>query len=362
MNEYGINLNKSKIKEDGKKQSNNKEDKCRDKSKDENKINLKLDSGIGNTPMIKINYKYNGRKKFILAKLEYYNLTGSIKDRVAFYIINNAIKRGELKENMPIVEATSGNTGISLSALGARYNHEVYIFMPDWASIERVKLMQSYGAKVILISKEEGGFIQCVKAAKELAKRKNGFLANQFENYDNFLAHYETTGKEILEQSKYEIEGFVSGVGTGGTLMGTGKCIKEKFPNMLITAIEPDKMPLLSGGKIQGQHKIEGIGDDFIPKLVNVKSIDKIIKINDDDAINMSRKLAKELGLGVGISSGANFIGSVLLSEEAEKAVVTVFADDNKKYLSTDLFKPFDESKKLLSNQIELINYEYIKM
>ena len=316
-------------------------------------LNEKNNKEIGNTPMIKINYRYNNKEKSVFAKLEYYNLTGSIKDRVAFYIINNAIERGDLKDGMPIIEATSGNTGISLSALGARYKHPVYIFMPDWASAERVKLMQGYGANVILISKEEGGFIQCVKEAKKMADEKNGFLANQFENYDNFLAHYETTGKEILEQSNCEIGGFVSGV-------GTGRRIKEKFPNMQITAIEPEKMPLLSGGKIQGQHKIEGIGDDFIPKLVDLKSIDKIIKINDDDAVNMSRRLAKELGLGVGISSGANFIGSVLLGEEAKNIVVTVFADDNKKYLSTDLLKPIDEDKEFISNKIELISYENI--
>ena len=196
-----------------------------------NKISLneKNNKEIGNTPMIKINYRYNNKEKSVFAKLEYYNLTGSIKDRVAFYIINNAIERGDLKDGMPIIEATSGNTGISLSALGARYKHPVYIFMPDWASAERVKLMQGYGANVILISKEEGGFIQCVKEAKKMADEKNGFLANQFENYDNLLAHYETTGKEILEQSNCEIGGFVSGVGTGGTLMGTGKRIKEKF-------------------------------------------------------------------------------------------------------------------------------------
>ena len=321
---------------------------------------MKNNEGIGNTPMIKINYRYNNKEKSVLVKLEYYNLTGSIKDRVAFYIINNAIERGNLKDGMPIIEATSGNTGISLSALGARYKHPVYIFMPDWASTERVKLMQGYGANVILISKEEGGFIQCVKEAKKMADKKDGFLANQFENYDNFLAHYEMTGKEILEQSNCEIVCFVSGVGTGGTLMGTGKRIKEKFFNMKITAIEPEKMPLLSGGEIQGQHKIEGIGDDFIPKLVDLKNIDRIIKINDDDAVNMSRRLAKELGLGVGISSGANFIGSVLLGEETKNIVVTVFADDNKKYLSTDLFKTIDENKEFISNKIELISYENI--
>lgn len=315
---------------------------------------------IGNTPLIEINYIYKGIKTKIYTKLEYYNLTGSIKDRVAYYIINNAIKRGDLKDGMPIIEATSGNTGISLAALGRYYSHPVYIFMPDWASIERIKLMESYGAKVILFSKEDGGFIKCVQEAKTLSKTLNGFLANQFENHDNFLAHYETTGNEILKQMKTEIGGFVSGVGTGGTLMGTGLRIKEKYPSMLITALEPDKMPLISGKKPIGQHKIEGIGDDFVPKLLDKTKIDKIILINDEDAINMSRILARQLGLGVGISSGANFLASALLNDEIKKNIVTVFADDNKKYLSTDLTKEIDNNKKFISNNIELIDYKVV--
>lgn len=315
---------------------------------------------IGNTPMIKIEYKYKGEENYVFAKLEYFNLTGSIKDRVAYYIIKNAKERGELKEKMPIVEATSGNTGISLAALGAYYKHPVYIFMPDWASVERVKLMKSYGAEVILISREEGGFVKCVSEAKKMAKEMNGFLANQFANKDNYLAHYETTGEEIINQMTEDISGFVSGVGTGGTLMGTGERLKKNFPNMLITAIEPDKMPMISGGKIQGQHKIEGIGDDFVPDLVEKNKIDRIFLINDNDAINMSRKLARELGLGVGISSGANLIGSVLLADEIKENVVTVFADDSKKYLSTDLFKEMDLNSNFISNQIELKNYQKI--
>ena len=165
---------------------------------------------IGNTPMIKINYEYNGKQKSIYTKLEYYNLTGSIKDRVAYYIIKNAKERGELKEGMPIIEATSGNTGISIAALGTYYNHPVYIFMPDWASKERVELMKSFGANIILKSKEDGGFIRCVEEAKKLAEEKNAFLSNQFENKDNFQAHYETTGAEIIEQIPEYIGGFVS--------------------------------------------------------------------------------------------------------------------------------------------------------
>lgn len=315
---------------------------------------------IGNTPMIKIDYEYKGKHSYLYTKLEYYNLTGSIKDRTALYIIKNALTKGLLKENMPIAEATSGNTGIALAALGRYYNHPVYICMPDWASVERVNLMKSYGATVKLFSKEEGGFFRCIEEAQKIAQEKNGFLANQFANIDNFLAHYETTGKEIIEQSPEELYGFVSGVGTGGTLMGTGKRLKEKFNKLKIIAIEPDKMPMISQGRKISQHKIEGIGDDFVPDLVDINAIDDIILINDDDAINMSRKLAKELGLGVGISSGANLIGSILLTEKISKPVVTVFADDNKKYLSTDLSKEIEDNETFISNQVKLNNYTII--
>ena len=345
---------------------------------------MKKHTIIGNTPMINITYRYKGKENNIYAKLEMFNVTGSIKDRVAYYIINNAKEKGILKENMPIIEATSGNTGISLSALGAYYKHPVYIFMPDWASKERIELMKLYGANITLISKEEGGFIKCVEEAKKLAKELNGFLANQFENEDNILAHYETTGKEILEQLKEKkIGGFVSGVGTGGTLMGIGKRLKETDNQIKIYALEPEKMPILSKGKILGQHKIEGIGDDFVPDIFkrNTEIIEKdILLINDDDAMNMARKLAKQLGLGVGISSGANFIGAVLAQEKLEEnvegkvevneenvleennkeSIVTVFADDNKKYLSTDLVNNMKNNKYFMSNNVELLNYEEI--
>ena len=315
---------------------------------------------IGNTPMIKINYEYKGKNSYIYTKLEYYNLSGSIKDRVAYYIIKNAKSREQLKEGQTIVEATSGNTGIALAALGAYYKHPVVIFMPDWASVERIKLMKGYGAKVILFSKEEGGFIRCVEEAKKMAEREGAFLANQFANEDNFRAHFETTGAEILKQLQEYVGGFVSGVGTGGTLMGTGKRLKKEIEDFKIVAIEPDKMPIISQGKIISQHKIEGIGDDFVPDLVDRNTIDDIVLVNDEDAINMSRILAKELGLGVGISSGANLIGSVLLNEKINKPVVTVFADDNKKYLTTDLSKDIELNEKFISNKIKLIGYEFV--
>lgn len=315
-----------------------------------------IDKLIGNTPMVKIKYRYQDKVGYVYAKLEYYNYTGSIKDRVAYYILKKSKEAGLLKDNQPIVEATSGNTGISLAALGAYYNHPVHIFMPDWASVERVSIMKLYKAHVHLVSKEEGGFREAIRRSEEYAKKLDGFLPRQFENNLNVEAHYNTTAKEIVSSMPL-VDTFVSGIGTGGTLMGVAKYLKEKDKTIKIIALEPNKMPLLSGGKIIGNHKIEGIGDDFIPKIVDKEYIDDIIVINDEDAINMSRLLAKKLGLGVGISSGANFLASVLSNGNN---VATVFADDFKKYLTTDLTKEIDTNPKLLSNQIELLDMEVI--
>ena len=311
---------------------------------------------IGNTPLIKINYKYKGKENFIYTKLEYYNLTGSIKDRIVYYILDRAIKEEKLKDNMPIIEATSGNTGISLSAIGSYLNHPVYIFIPDWVSHERIELMKLYGANVILISKEEGGFKKCVELAKEYSIKYNGFLLNQFSNNLNVETHYLTTGKEIAD--KISVDAFVSGIGTGGTLIGVGNKLKE-ISNTDIYALEPDTMSLIKTGNISS-HKIEGIGDDFIPDIVDLEIIKDIILVNDIDAINMSKKLSKQLGIGVGISSGANMIASILLKEMGYKNVVTIFPDDNKKYLSTDLTKNIILKDNNISNYVELIDYELI--
>ena len=315
---------------------------------------------IGNTPMIKITYKNGEKINHIYTKLESYNPTGSIKDRVAFYIIDKAKERDALKDNMPIIEATSGNTGISIAALGAYYKHPVYIFMPDWVSKERVKLMKNYGANVILVSREEGGFKKCLEEAQKLSKEKNGFLSNQFANTDNLLAHYETTGNEIINQLPEKVSAFISGVGTGGTLIGVGRKLIKWDENIKIVALEPEKMPIISKNKIISEHKIEGIGDDFVPDLLDKTMLDEVILVNDDDAINMSRRLAKELGIGVGISSGANFIAGIMYQEKVNKPVVTVFADDNKKYLSTDLSKEIDNNIDFKSNQIKLLDYEVV--
>lgn len=315
-----------------------------------------MDNLIGNTPLVKIKYEYNGVVRCMYAKLEYYNYTGSIKDRIANYIIKESLSDGTLKKEMPIIEATSGNTGISFSALGKYYGHKVYIFMPDWVSSERINIMKMYGAEVYLVSKEEGGFKECIRRADELAKKINGFRPNQFDNIKNILTHYNTTGVEIVNKIN-NINAFVSGIGTGGTLMGIGKRLKEYDNNIKVIAIEPDSLPILSKGIVGGSHKIEGIGDDFIPNIVDKNMIDEIIDINDEDAINMSKIIARTFGLGVGISSGANFLGCVLSNTDN---VVTIFTDDLKKYLSTDLSKNINNDKNLISNKVKLINLEVV--
>lgn len=317
---------------------------------------MNIDKLVGNTPMVLIRVKYNDKIKNIYVKLEYYNYTGSIKDRVAKYIINESKKEGILKDGMPIIEATSGNTGISFSALGVLYGHPVYIFMPDWVSIERINIMKMYGAYVNLVSKEEGGFKRAIEEADRLAKEINGYRPNQFSNPMNVMVHYMNTGIEIVDVL-LNVDAFVSGIGTGGTLMGIGKRIKDKFKNAKVVALEPEKMPLLSKGVVIDNHKIEGIGDDFIPDLVDRDLIDDVISVSDDDSLNMARILAKKLGLGVGISSGANFIGACLCDG---MDIVTVFVDDMKKYLSTELVDEIDLNSSFVSNKIEILSMECV--
>lgn len=319
---------------------------------------MSIDKLIGNTPMIKVKVKYDKKIVNVFAKLEYYNYSGSIKDRIANYIINKSYENGSLKSGMPIIEATSGNTGIAFAALGAYYGHPVHIFMPDSASRERIKLMKMYGANVYLVSREDGGFKEAIRLADNLADEINGFRPEQFNNIMNVEAHYSSTGLEIVKKLK-NIDGFVSGIGTGGTLMGIGKRIKKKFPYAKIIALEPKQMPILSKGINMGIHRIEGIGDDFIPNIVDKTLIDEVILIDDEDAINMSRILSKKFGLGVGISSGANLLAAVI-SGNNDNNIVTVFADDSKKYLSTDLGKDINLNKDLISNRIEIISFEYI--
>ncbi len=319
---------------------------------------MNIDKLIGNTPIIKIKTRYKDKIVNVFAKLEYYNYSGSIKDRIANHIIKDSYEKGILIKGMPIIEATSGNTGIAFAALGAYYGHPVHIFMPDSASIERINLMKMYGANVYLVSREDGGFKEAIRLADKMAKEINGFRPDQFNNILNVKAHYSSTGLEIVNKID-SIDGFVSGIGTGGTLMGIGKRIKNVFHEAKIIALEPKQMPILSKGINIGIHRIEGIGDDFIPSIVDKNLIDEVILVDDEDAINMSRILSKRFGLGVGISSGANLLAAVI-SGNNNNNIVTVFADDSKKYLSTDLTKDINVDNNLLSNQIEILSIEYI--
>ena len=312
---------------------------------------------IGNTPMIKINYEYENRKGSIYTKLEYYNYSGSIKDRIASHIIQKERKNGNLKEGQSIVEVTSGNTGISFSAIGALYGHEVHIFMPDWVSLERRKLIEMYGAHVHLVSKEEGGFKRALELAEEFSLENGAYRPLQFDNVLNIEAQYKT-GQEIIDTIP-DVNAFVSGIGTGGTLMGIGKRLKDNNPDSKIFALEPSTLSILKMGMEEGSHMIEGIGDDFIPGIVEEELIDDIVLIHDCDAINMSKIIAKEFGLGIGISSGANFLASVLMDCD-ELKIATVFPDDNKKYITTKLSEKIDDDEDLISNKIKLIDFEVI--
>ena len=315
---------------------------------------------IVNTTMINIKCIHDGIEKHVFAKLEWYSITGSIKDRAAFYIINEAIKEGALLTGQPIIEATSGNMGISIAAIGTLLGHPVHIFMPDWMSEERKLILKGYGAILHEVSHEDGGFVGAIKMAKALAKEIDGFCTEQFENENNVVSHYEMTGNEIIENMRgKKIDGFVSGIGTGGTLMGVGRKLKSFDQSIKTYAFEPDSLSVILKGNTSGQHKIAGVGDEFVPELVKREEIGEILLINDDDAVNMSRILSRTLGLGVGISSGANFLTSVMIND-GNKNIVTVFPDDNKKYLTTDLGKEIDENERFISNTIKCIEYELV--
>ena len=304
---------------------------------------------IGNTPLIQIHYKINGEEKYVYTKLEYYNLTGSIKDRMVSYLLTKNKENGNIKEGDAIIEATSGNTGISLAALGAYYNHPVHIFIPDFVSEERIKILKLYGADVHLVSKEDGGYKACIEKADSLAKEIDGYRLDQFEKIENVTAHYQSTGTEIVKKLE-KVDGFVSGIGTGGTLMGCALKLKEQNESISIGAVEPYFTSILTGNVEKEYHQIEGIADGFLPKIVDKEMIDEVFRIREEDAILMSQKLSLKLGLGVGISSGANFLGSVLLNEKINGEICTIFPDDFKKYLSTHLTSKIEEKEEYLSS------------
>jgi len=322
---------------------------------------------VGNTPMVEITYRFRGDVKKIYVKCEHYNLTGSIKDRMALYILQQAYYDDKIVDGAILVEATSGNTGISFSAIGRALGHDVRIIMPSWLSKERIDIIKSLGAEVILISKEEGGFMGSIALSQKMASEdKSVFLPKQFENLYNSEAHEKTTAREIwMQMQSVDItpDAFVAGVGTGGTIMGTGKYLRSRNPSIFIHPLEPAESPTLTTGYKIGTHRIQGISDEFIPAIVNLKVMDEVIQVSDGDSIIMAQKLARQLGLAVGISSGANIIGAIKLQSKLGFEtcnVVTIFCDSNKKYLSTDLMKEEPIKDGYISPEVELLDYHAI--
>jgi cysteine synthase A len=314
---------------------------------------------IGNTHLLAIEFRYLGTARVIYAKCEQWNLTGSIKDRMAFHILKKAYLEGAIQPTDTIAEATSGNTGISFSALGHALGHTVKIFMPDWMSVERTRLMESFGATVVPVSREQGGFLGSIRMTEELAAGGGVFLPRQFSNCANVEAHWQTTGPEIwmqLEEAGLRPDAFVAGVGTGGTVMGVGNYLRSKNPKVRIYPVEPAESPTLSTGCKVGSHRIAGISDEFIPAILDMAALDAPIAVSDGDSILMAQNLAACLGLGVGISSGCNFLAALKAQEEIgpDAVVVTVFADDNKKYLSSGLMQKEPVRPGYLTPEIEL--------
>lgn len=326
-----------------------------------------LSSLIGNTPLLEIDFHYKGKPGRIYAKAEYLNMTGSIKDRMALYIIKEAYERKAIEPGFRIIEATSGNTGISFAAVGRALGHPVTIFMPDWMSDERKNLIKSLGADIVMVSKADGGFLESIKRTQEMAETdEKSFLPRQFENDSNAMAHYTTTGPEIWWQLRLhgkKADAFVAGVGTGGTIMGTGRYLREMNPYVKLYPLEPSNSPTMTTGYKVGTHRIQGISDEFIPAIVKLDQLDEVVAVDDGDSIIMAQKLASQLGIAVGISSGANFLGALMKLEEmgSDATVVTVFSDDNKKYLSTGLMQTEPVKQGFLSTDVKLKSFIALK-
>lgn len=317
---------------------------------------------VGNTPLLGIDFLYRGHPRVIYAKQESLNLTGSIKDRMALFVLERAYQTGAIRPGDRIAEATSGNTGISFAALGRALGHPVTIFMPDWMSSERISLIASFGADIVLVSRQQGGFLGSITMSETLAKTQpNVFLPCQFSNDANVEAHRRTTGPELslqLAKAGLKVDAFVAGVGTGGTVMGVGEYLRIQSPATRVHPLEPAESPTMSTGHKVGSHRIQGISDEFIPEIVKLDELDSIVAVHDGDAILMAQKLA-HIGLAEGISSGANFLGALKVQNElgADAVVATVFADSNKKYLSTDLLRPEPVKDGYLSSEIELVGF-----
>jgi cysteine synthase A len=321
---------------------------------------------IGNTPLLGVHYRFRGSNGIIFAKAEHVNMTGSIKDRMAYHILKTAYEKKLIGPEHAIVEATSGNTGISFAAVGRALGHRVVVFMPDWMSQERVLLIKSLGARIVPVTREQGGFLASIRMTEDLAADdKTIFLPRQFSNDANVAAHEETTGPEIwwqLHGSGLKPDAFVAGVGTGGTIMGVGRFLRGRNPDVRLYPLEPAESPTLSTGCKAGHHRIQGVSDEFIPPILQLDVLDNVISVRDGDAVLMAQNLAARLGLAVGISSGANFLGAVRAQAELgyDAVVTTVFPDDNKKYLSTDLIRDEPVKEGYIAPEVELLAYHAI--
>ena len=298
---------------------------------------------VGNTPLVRVNnlIKKDELKADVLAKLEYFNPAGSVKDRIAKEMILEALEKGLINENTTLIEPTSGNTGIGLSAVATALNLKIIITMPETMSVERRNLMKAYGAELVLTPGSEG-MKGAIAKAKELSSQiENSFIPGQFENPANPTAHYKTTGPEIYEQTEGKVDIFVAGVGTGGTISGIGKYLKEKNPEVKVVAVEPASSPVLSTGK-GGAHKIQGIGAGFVPETLDTKIYDEIITVENEDAFATGKEMAKTEGILVGISSGAALYAAKELAkreENAGKTIVVLLPDGGDRYLSTPLIQ-----------------------
>jgi cysteine synthase A len=293
---------------------------------------------VGDTPMVKLT-KINDTGSTIMAKMEALNPSGSIKDVMALYMMEIAERKGLLKPGGMIIEATSGNTGISFGMLAPLKGYKFIAVMPEHMSKERKQLMQAFGAEIVLTPEKEG-FPGSIKKAEELGREnKNAWLPRQFENPDNIAAHRDITGKRILQEVKEPIDAFIAGGGTWGTLMGVGEALREVYPEVKIIGVEPAESAVVSGGK-PGSHLIQGIGPGFIPSLLNMDLVDEMVQVKSSDAVAMTQRLIKEEGLMVGISSGANVLTALETARKLgkDKTVVTVLPDRGERYLSMDLF------------------------
>lgn len=297
---------------------------------------------IGNTPLVEVVNieKKENLEATVLAKVEYFNPAGSVKDRAAFYMLKDAEEKGIIKEGAVIIEPTSGNTGIGLAALAAVKGYRIILTMPETMSVERRNMLKAYGAEIVLTEGAKG-MAGAIEKAEELAKEiPNSFIPAQFENKANAKAHFETTGPEIWKDTDGKVDIFVAGVGTGGTITGTGEYLKSKNPDIRVVAVEPADSPVLSRG-VSGPHKIQGIGANFVPKLLNTEIYDEIITVKNEDAFAMGKEIAKTEGFLVGISSGAALHAAIELARRPEnkgKTIVALLPDSGDRYYSTPLF------------------------